>query len=429
LFASVFLLSGLTVTPLSTGRYRYPFLLSALATSLVLILILQVPSNELYRAYLLDFTVPAFMFLSIFLAVGFQRVMTRYVKNPAIQIAVLLALLLSQVAFHFPRSSHHNDRLAEIWSQELLNSLKPNAILILCDASPFQVYSHQLIRGVRPDVTIYDRFSWWTQENLYEPKLLFRMRNDPPGYRRRRERELIETSQRPVYYSCKDILTVEKIPFSSTPFVYRVDQKRSEASDPPAFKVSDRLLDSLVHGYPRSEYWIDRTRAVIFNRFISYFGGHNRPEVNRIIERLKETKLYSQPSFLLSLANNLYYFKNYALAQRFYARAEDLSLESFSSIDLAVYCNLLANARNYDKALGICMQQERSSPPCADNTVSTQQTIAAIYKEKEVWSKVAQYSRKIIECQPQHPTAQSYLKEASQRTQRQIESLPISSDE
>jgi len=291
------------------------------------------------------------------------------------------------------------------------------------------VFLTQLIRGVRKDVTIYDRFSWWTRDNLYEPELLFRMRHDPPGYRRRREQHLVQTSSRPVYYTCKDILEVEKIPYTPTPYVFRVDKKRAEASDPTAYTLSDPMLDALVNGYPRSDYWLDRARKVIWNRFLSYYAGQGDSELNKITDRLKETKFYSDPQFLLSLANNFYFYKNYELSQAFYDRAEQLSPKAFNPTDLAVYCSLLANNGNYDKALRICMRQEKSSSPCAANTVSTRQTIAAIFKEKENWSKVLQYSRKILECKPEHPVARSYLQSALQGLEKRQTATELIADD
>jgi len=179
--------------------------------------------------------------------------------------------------------------------------------------------------------------------------------------------------------------------------------------------VSDRLLDSLVNGYPKSEYWLDRKRIQIFSRLISYYGGHNRPEVGRILNYFMQTKSYSNPQFVLSLASNLFYFGNYELARKFYEHAEELSSQAFSPTDLAVFCYILARERNYEKALVMCIRQEQSSSACEVNTVKTQQTIFNIYRDQENWEKVAEYARKIIQCQPDHEIAQRYLKLATER--------------
>jgi hypothetical protein len=350
------------------------------------------------------------------MAHGLTTLLSKYVKNNTLQIGLLVILLLSQFAYNFRLATHHNDKLAEIWATELLNSLKPNSILILCDATPFLPYSVQLIRGIREDVSIHDRFSWWTKENLYEPIVLFKMEHAQWGYyRTKREGELIRKSQRPIYYTCSDTLRAEKIDFVATPYVYRADKQKAEASDTSQFPISDRLLEALVHGYPKSEYWVDRMRKVIFSRLISYYGGHHRPEVERILHAVEETKFNTDPRFILSLANNLYFFQNVELAKSLYERAEELSIENFNSTDLAVYCSLLTNAKDYDKGLGICLRQEQVSSPCEVKTVKTRQTIAAIYREKKEWPKVAEYSRKIIECEPYHEIAQSYLKLATQK--------------
>ena len=415
LLASVFLLFGIGFSFYDKWKYRYPFLIAALSPSLGLILILKLTSAEEHWALFLEYLIPAYLFLSVFLAIGLKRLMNRYVTNKVVQVSLLVILWLSQAGFNFPSSSHHNDRLAEIWGTELLESVKPNSILILCGPGDFAIYYLQLIKGLREDVTLYDRFSNWTKDNLYGPELLFTRRN-ATEYRKKRERQLINDSLRPVYYNCKDALDEQHFNFSLTPFTFRADQKHLEASDFTQFTVSNHLLDSLANGYPKSNHWNHRLKRVIFSHLTSYYGGHDRPEVSRILDSLKKTDLYSDPRFILSLANNLYYFNNYDLARMLYERAEELSLQALSPSDLTLYCNILADARSYDKALGICIRQENSLPPCEGRNVKTKQTIAGIYKEQSNWPKVAEYSRKILECQPEHKLAQRYLKLATQKS-------------
>ena len=417
LFSSLFLFSGIAIGFFEKWRYRYPFLVAALSTSFVLILLLSFPSDDLeYTSYLLDYMLTAFLFFSFFLALGLEKLSNRYVKNVKAQVLILLLLLISQVGFNFQKSSHHNDRLAEIWGNELLNSLAPSSILILCSRSEdMALYYLQLVKGVRQDVTMYDRFSFWTKDNLYEPALLYKMDHALFEYRRGREQQLINTSPRPVYYTCKDAVDDQNIEFSSTPFAFRVKKDDSQSFDDNQFTVGDGLLDSIVKSYPKSEYWLDFFKREIFNRLITYYGGHERPDVNRILQYFTKTEFSSDPKLSLTLAHNLHYFKNYDLARQFYERAEKLSLEAFSTIDLAIFCNLLAKDRNYDKALGICIRQEQSSDSCAINTIKTRQRIAAIYGERADWPKVVKYSRKILECQPNHKMAQRYLKLATER--------------
>jgi hypothetical protein len=414
LFASVFAFIGMGICFLHKWKYRFPLLIAALSPSLGLILILTFRSEDLFRTNLLDFLIPSFLFISIFLAIGLMELMNRYVKKTIVQASLLLILLLSQAGFNFQSSSHHNDRLAEIWGTQILNSLKPDSILILCPGQ-FHIYYLRLIKGLRPDVSFYDRSSSYTRENLYQPWLLFRYkRNDANEIRKRREAELINSSQRPIYYTCKEVLDEQKINYTLTPFIFRADRRHDAGSDSSRFKVSDRLLDSIVNGYPKSDYWLDLRRKKIFSRLISYYGGRNYSEANRILEYLTMSKVYSDPQILLSIANNLYYFRNYEMARRLYGRAEELSLGDFSRTDLAVFCDTLARTRNYDRALQICIQGEHASAPCEVNTVKTQHTIAGIYKEQGNWGKVAEYSNKIIQCQPGNEIAQRYLKMAAE---------------
>ena len=223
-------------------------------------------------------------------------------------------------------------------------------------------------------------------------------------------------SNRPIYYTCKDVLDLQGIDFTLTPFLYRADKRHSEEIDFSRYTVSVSLLDSLINGYPKTEHWLDIRRKKIFSRLITFYGAYRRPEVNNLIDYFKRSKYFSDPGIILSIANNLYYFKNVELAKRFYERAEKLSFQAFSSTDLAVYCDVLAKERNYEKALSVCIDQEQSAAPCKPNTIATRLTIAGIYKEKGDWRKVTEYSRKIIQCQPEHKIAQRYLKVATERT-------------
>jgi len=416
LFASLFLFWGLIFSLWAKWKYRYPLLIAALSPSLGLILIMTMKSDELYGVAFLAFLTPSFLFLSIFLATGLKQLMSRHVKSNFLQVCLLVLVLLSQAGFNFRNSSHHNDRLVETWGTELLNSLETNSILLLCGWGMPLYYLH-LMKGLRQDVTLYDRFSIMTKENLYEPLLVYKHRmNDRARLRKAREQQLINDSLRPIYYTCKAVPDGQNFNSSLTPFVFRVDKRHLEASNRAPFAASDRLLDLLVNGYPKSEYWLDLLRKTIFGRLISYNGGHKRPEVNTILYNFEKTKFYSDPGVILSLAKNLYYFKNYELAIRFYERAEELSLQAFSGTDLAVFCNVLSKAKNYDKALGICIRQEQSSPPCEVNTVKTRLAIVDIYKSQGNWPKVTKYSRKILECQPNHQIAQRYLKLAAERS-------------
>ncbi|MFQ5853681.1 MAG: tetratricopeptide repeat protein, partial [Candidatus Binatia bacterium] len=151
------------------------------------------------------------------------------------------------------------------------------------------------------------------------------------------------------------------------------------------------------------------------NHLITYYGGHNLPDVRRILKYYMKTEYYMDTQQVLELANNLYYLRNYDLARKFYEHAEEISIGDFSPTDLAVFCNILVRARDYERALPICIDHEQSSGPCKGNTIATRLTIARIYKEKRNWRKVAEYSEKIIQCQPNHKIARSYLMMATER--------------
>ena len=416
LIATIFIIAGLVCSFKEKWRYRYPILLAALGPSLGLIFILTFPNDEHHFGLMAAYSIPSFLFLVPFLVFGLKTLMNRYEIRKWLQVTILIGSLVFQIGLNFARASHHNNRLADVWGKELLNSLPSNAELILCGQGTFPLHYLQLIENVRPDINIYDRNSFWTTKNLYGPRLFFkRTRMDGEAFRKQREGEINRTSDIPVFYTCKAPIDDLAASFSFTPFLFRADKRHAEASSDYAnYRVSDALLDTLANGYPKTDHWTHIHKEAIFLRLLSFFGGNRRPEVDRVLDTLKSTDLYSDPAFLLRVASNIYYYSNHSLAEKLYHRAEELSLKDFSPTDLAVYCNILANAKDFDKALGICLRQEKVSASCDGNTVNTQQTIAAIYKEKGNWSKMARYSRRILECQPDHKVAQDYLEMATQ---------------
>ncbi len=78
------------------------------------------------------------------------------------------------------------------------------------------------------------------------------------------------------------------------------------------------------------------------------------------MDSFMETELYSDQKFILLLANNLHYFKQYGLSRQLYERAGELSLEAFNSRDRSLYCGILGSGKKYEKALPICIDQEQS---------------------------------------------------------------------
>ncbi|MEE8115284.1 MAG: DUF2723 domain-containing protein, partial [Nitrososphaerales archaeon] len=416
LFGSLFIFLGIGFSFLRQWKYRYPILLAALSPSIGLILILTFPSNDQSTALLLTYLIPSFLFLTVFVSLGLETVMNGYLRNKLGQVSLLVVLLVSQVGFNFHTSSHHNDKVADVLGSELLHSLRPNSIVILCDRAQFAIYYQQLIKGSRQDVTLYNRSSFYTKDNLYHPELLFRYNSEVGNeVRKRREQELINNSLRPIYYTCQYALDEQNMDFSFTPFGYRADKRHHDASDSGQFRLNQHLLDSLINVYPKFNYEIDRIRIGSFHRLISYYGGHALPEIHRILNYFIKTKFYSNPEYILPAANNLYYFKNYGVARNLYERAEELSLDAFTPTDLAMFCDILADAGSYAKALGICRRHEQSSAPCEMNAVKSRVIIAGIYKEQGNWPKVAEYSRKILQCQPDYKVAQRYLRMATER--------------
>jgi tetratricopeptide (TPR) repeat protein len=122
--------------------------------------------------------------------------------------ACLLPVVLLPLFAHRSFNDRSGDWLAEDWGRNILESLKPDAILLpFADHSTFPAVYLQAVEGLRPDVLIGNKYGYIEDRVLLE---LFRRgetpREPPPfgGSAHDKERYLIEHSGRPVYLSTKD---------------------------------------------------------------------------------------------------------------------------------------------------------------------------------------------------------------------------------
>ncbi len=80
--------------------------------------------------------------------------------------ALFVALALVSAGLQFPRQNHSNDHLAELFALNIFNNLEKNSIIIT-DHWDFQSPSYymQLVRDIRPDITVVDksllRYPWY----------------------------------------------------------------------------------------------------------------------------------------------------------------------------------------------------------------------------------------------------------------------------
>ena len=157
------------------------------------------------------FQLPAYVITAIWLTVGAQQIARelgtwppayRWLRSAA-GFVVPAALVILITAGNWQSNNMRHYYYAQDHADNILKSLEPQAILIPSgDHNTFPLIYRHFVDGLRPDITIADKYGYIEYE-LYQA-----MPNAPRRIRTRREREQIEAylisqARRPVYYTVK----------------------------------------------------------------------------------------------------------------------------------------------------------------------------------------------------------------------------------
>lgn len=104
---------------------------------------------------------------------GFAHVVRRRISK-SVQILIVLAFILSQLAMNFESRDFHNSHHIRIYGKRVLNSVPENSILLVTeDLNNNAIKYVQECEGVRPDVSSLSlplmTYEWWskTQKHHY----------------------------------------------------------------------------------------------------------------------------------------------------------------------------------------------------------------------------------------------------------------------
>jgi hypothetical protein len=392
--------------------WRRPLLASLLLTSAGLALLLGFPDNDRYRAIFTAYLGPAVLFHAFYLAVGlaaFVRVKSQALRVP--MVILMISAVMAQGWLAYPSSSHRRDDFVARWSRAVLESLDPNAILILCGTDVLAVYYTHLVDGVRPDVTLYDRFSIFTRENLYGPPLLFQTQN-PIAVRDAKERILADGA-RPVYYLCPEAPQESKIPVTPAVYGFRVKGGSAGASDAAtaasaaANLMDEKLFASAISGLPRDEYWLDKRRIVFLYQAASYAAAHQPELLPRILDWLMKSKYIRNYEFTLAVAKSLLDNKRQPETLSLLTEKENqFGRAALHAEELSVYCGLELARQNSAKAEELCQAAAKKAPNCL---AAVHVNLALIYRQKNQPDLLRQQAEAALACNPSDPIARQLL--------------------
>jgi hypothetical protein len=377
--------------------WRWPLMISTLSVSAALALLLGFPDNERYQAIFLAYLGPAVLFHAMYLAAALDW----FRQHKILPYFVALALA-AQVWHAYPQASHRGDSFVADWGRAVLNSLAPNSILVLCGTDVFAVYYVHFAGGVRPDVTLYDRFSVFTRENLFAPQLLFQSRN-PLAVRETRERQLADSPQ-PVYYLCPEHLQELKIPYSPTLYAFRVT---SSGGQHPSDQLDENLFRLAMNGLPKNEYWLDKRRIVFLYQAVSFAAGQNPELLTKLIPWIAESRYLKNHEFVLALAKPLTSHKRYSETIALLIAKEKLvGLDDFHPEELGLYCGLELAQQNFDKAEGLCLKAVAKATMCS---AASHLNLALIYRQHGKADLMREHAQAALTCNPQDAAARQLL--------------------
>ncbi len=161
------------------------------------------------------FFLPVYIITAIWLVIGCVEIgkaisqnIPQFAFSSAIKYLPLLTVTALSIGCNYSLNNMRNYYYALDHADNILNSLEHNAIIIPSgDHNTFPLIYRHFIEGVRPDITIADKYGY------IEYKLYKSMPNAPKKIRTRLEREQIEAylitkSNRPVYYTVKPHLNL-----------------------------------------------------------------------------------------------------------------------------------------------------------------------------------------------------------------------------
>jgi hypothetical protein len=373
IFRDYLLFSAIAVWGIvSLWRHERMLAISALFASIGGLLILCVmlgfratpPWYDVSYAYAHSF----FMVVSLPVAAG-ARQFLMYKKFPVAVAALTMFLaLLVQGWFTFPKVSQHNNYAVRDWAHALLNSLAKDATLIALGDDVMPLYYTQFNEGVRPDVTIMDRYGLVTKKKLfsYDPH-----EDVDVKARYLAEKALVQSRDKAVYYTGQ-LPGLESMGGKSVNLglVYRVnapEEKFLQRPDgtPEGIKPTEAaaLLSQLSRTYPRDEMFMNGFRRQNFIRLTSFARSKGTMTIEEVNTALTKENFEDDVLLMADFANE---FIIAGLAQDALAIFDRIktSVKELPTGNLRSYCQLLINMGRRDEAKAVCQLQLEKSEKC-----------------------------------------------------------------
>ncbi len=410
-FTLAALLIPLGIFSIKDKKKSLALIVSFVSSSFLIVFLLGFTHEPHYVAVIKAYLMPNFLFAALYMGFFLDWLYKRDFKKKRIITLLLGLTFLLNGVFNFKRTSHFNDDFVYKWAEKGLLSLEPNSILILCGQEPYALYYANRFKKVRPDVTIYDRLSIMTKENLYAPHLLFwkvKTQEQFDNYRKFKELELFKNSKRPIYLTCADKFDSYGIVLKQTVYFHRLVSHIPFTPTELSNTLHQEVLDSALYSYPKTEYWLDSIRNMLLFKTFSYYLENNEPKIPAFLESLKKHKNSRDQDFMHSLLEDTYLKKKYIQYESLLKWNIELNgIESLQAGTLSRICTVRATSKKFKEALNYCNMAIKLSKEC---NVSLLNNLLFINYNLKDLSAATKWARVILSCKPDHKGANSLLK-------------------
>ncbi len=305
-------------------------------------------SHIYYIVDIESYFIPAFLLWALVAAYSWDF-LYKLVKEKGIPleragIAVLLLISMIPIIFNWSDADRSGNYLARNYGMNMYATIDDGGIFFSHgDNESFIMAYLSLVEGVRPDVTVYDR----TQNILPYPMVKNNKTDKPVPIvaARQWEREMVESSKKPVYFNFEVDPTYPLVQTGILYKVFRTGDKVPDSDEIWSRYDLDGLEDPSLRDDFMTRFVIAKYREMRAKDFLAH---EKEDEALEMIEKAREVGWDEQ----ISLVGIGYFYldmKKYDEAERILSRA--VSLNPFSGDSYNGLGTVEFNRENYEKAI------------------------------------------------------------------------------
>jgi hypothetical protein len=275
--------------------------------------------------------------------------------------------------------------------------------LIFCADESFPLHYVQVVKGVRPDVTMHATYIADGELKLYKrgPDIMQSL------YQNLTVGGLLKSTTEPVFIThCNRKYAAMGFKIQPMGFTYRLalDEKvfSWEISQSPSKLEAD--LDTIMETSPTSDYWMMKHRLRVAKMLLSYLHNTRKIDDQGLRRLIEKYHLQADVKFLAALAAEFALGQDFERAAQFFNDVGPKRLHEIDLEDAEVFCRLLLIKEDNMSARPVCLFVQNNAPDC--NADANYNLALAFWEEKQA---SIQYFEQAARCAPQSETIRTAL--------------------